>query len=97
MTWRLGSGMYRVRHKSVNTLLRHKSVNTPLSHELRARCVQQAVRGIKGVNRLMPHPVERLCGLGVPYRVKGTEVRIEIRFRNILLKRPVARPRTRWT
>ena len=49
--------MYRVRHKSVNTPLRHKSVNTPLSHELRARSVQQAVRGIKSVNRLMPHPV----------------------------------------
>ena len=42
------TGKYRVRHKSFNT---------PLSHELRARCVQQAVRGIKGVNRFMPHPV----------------------------------------
>ena len=39
-----------LRHKSVNTPLRHKSVNTTLSHELRARSVQQAVRGIKGVN-----------------------------------------------
>ena len=61
----IGCVLYRVRHKSVNTPLRHKSVNNPLSHELRARCVQQAVRGIKGVNRLMPHPVEWLLILSL--------------------------------
>jgi len=29
--------------------------------------------------------------------MKGTEVRRKIQFKNILLKRSVASPRTRWT
>ena len=68
--------IYRVRHKSVNTPLRHTSVNTPLSHKLRARCVQQAVRGIKGVNRLMPHPALQNCRYPYPnvkFRYTSTE------------------------